>query len=200
MEELDRVFESLQADSDQLEQQHQKLASTSSAAHRDKEIRAGSLPPKYQPPPPASASSSSTAEPKYATDPRRQLENDTGTGLRNGLQPPELNRPVQQQQQQQQQHRDRESESAFDSETETGSTGGGGGQEGAFISSYVPNDRKGLGKKYGAFTFGLPTTPIVLKSVASPPPKRRDSRTEREPAHYTVSDSESQPVSPVLCH
>ncbi|XP_055347489.1 LOW QUALITY PROTEIN: tensin-1-like [Paramacrobiotus metropolitanus] len=48
------------------------------------------------------------------------------------------------------------------------------------ISAYVPEDRKNLAKKYGAFTLGLPTTKPELKPVSSPPPVRRDPQREAE--------------------
>jgi hypothetical protein len=151
MEELDRVFESLQADTEDLEQQHQRLAASSSS-RKEKDQRSTSLPPKYQ-------------------DPRRVLESDTGTGVRNGV------------------AASTENDSTFESETETNSLTGG--QDGNFISSYVPQDRKGLGKKYGAFTFGLPTTRPELKSITSPQPKRRD----REPPAF-LSDHEQSDSDP----
>ncbi|OQV25857.1 Tensin-1 [Hypsibius exemplaris] len=157
MEELDRVFESLQADTEDLEH---KLSTHSSSGNKAPGIH------KEQ----VRAMPTAALPPKYQIDPRRMLENETGTGLRESA-PPVVTSI--------------DGDSNVESETDPGSTAG---QDGTFINSYVPQDRKGYGKKYGAFTFGLPTTRPELKPITSPQPRRRD----REPPSFSVSESEQE--------
>lgn len=65
--------------------------------------------------------------------------------------------------------------------------------ESSLISGYVPHDRKGLAKKFGAFTFGLPTSKPELKPVdQSPDPQRRRPSGDHLPNYSSDYEATSQ--------
>lgn len=115
MEELDRVFESLQAETEDLDRH---LSSSSSLKRK----------PKQQGKPPSSSSSVT-----YAAVHKSAGSSQTSAPVSNGV------------------HYSSDRESSPQPPLPPTSP------DASRITGYVPQDRKGLAKKFGAFTFGLPT-------------------------------------------